>query len=405
MNERNSQFLPMLFGGDINVYSVARAFYEGYGVRPIAWGRFAASVCADSDIVDYRVEADIECPEVLFEKVTECARENPDKTILAIGCGDSYVRILADLKDKFPDNVAAPYISGEKIAVLNNKEYFYALCDKYDLPHPSTVIYRPDMGDDFELPFAPPYICKPADSVAYWAHPFEGNAKVFILQTREELLDTLHKVYAAGYPSSMILQEFVPGDDSHMRVLTSYSDRSGKVKLMCLGHVLLEEHNPHGGGNYAAIMTDFDAALCQRIRGFLEEIGYVGFSNIDIKFDQRDGRYKLFEINCRQGRSNFYVTATGHSVARLLVEDYVKGEELPFLITQEKILCLVVPKKVAFDYVDPKYHAEMKELIGAGKLFNPLFCPSDHSLRHKLRIWRNHYRNYKLFRTYCEKKR
>ena len=37
-----------------------------------------------------------------------------------------------------------------------------------------------------------------------------------------------------------------------MRVLTNYSDRNGKVKFMCLGHVLLEEHSPHGIGNHAS---------------------------------------------------------------------------------------------------------------------------------------------------------
>ena len=30
-------FQPLLFGGDINVYSVARAFHEAYGVKSIAY--------------------------------------------------------------------------------------------------------------------------------------------------------------------------------------------------------------------------------------------------------------------------------------------------------------------------------------------------------------------------------
>lgn len=31
-------FQPLLFGGDINVYSVARAFHEAYGVVSICYG-------------------------------------------------------------------------------------------------------------------------------------------------------------------------------------------------------------------------------------------------------------------------------------------------------------------------------------------------------------------------------
>lgn len=125
-------------------------------------------------------------------------------------------------------------MSGALINTLINKQTFYELCDRYGIDHPGTFIYRREMGHDFTLDFQPPYICKPANGVAYWEHPFPGNEKVFTCPDRKSLEEVLDKVYAAGYPDTMIIQDFIPGDDSYMRVLTNYSDRNGKVKLMCM---------------------------------------------------------------------------------------------------------------------------------------------------------------------------
>lgn len=73
----------------------------------------------------------------------------------ASAAGDSYVKLCAEHQNEFPDNVIAPYISGELMNTLINKEKFYALCDQYGLDHPATVIHRREMGHDFSLPFDP----------------------------------------------------------------------------------------------------------------------------------------------------------------------------------------------------------------------------------------------------------
>ena len=396
-------FQPLLFGGDINVYSVARAFHEAYGVRSVCYGKFATGPAYGSTIIDYRVCPDNEDAATFRKNVAQVAGEFPDKTVLVIGCGDSYVKLAAENKDQFPPNCLAATVSGELINTLIHKEKFYALCDQYGIDHPDTFVYRPEMGHDFTLPFQPPYICKPANGVAYWEHPFPGNEKVFICRDRQHLETVLDKVYASGYPDTMIIQDFIPGDDSYMRVLTNYSDRNGKVKFMCLGHVLLEEHSPHGIGNHAVIITEHDEALSLKIKAMLEDLHFTGFSNFDIKYDQRDGKYKFFEINCRQGRSNYYVTGAGHNIARLVVEDRIEHRELPLLITSNRSLWRMVPKKVAFDFTPKRYHQEMKALIQAGADSHPLVYGQDAALKRRLRIWKNHLGNLKRFQQYNQK--
>ena len=393
-------FQPLLFGGDINVYSVARAFHQAYGVRSVAFGKYPAFPCRGSAILDYRVCPENESDAAFLKNVEDVCREFPDKTVLVLGCGDSYVQLCARYRDHLPENAVAPYISEALLNDLINKEKFYALCDEHGIDHPATFIYDKSMGHDFTLPWGPPYIAKPADSVAYWACGDHSLAKVYICQSWEELLESLDHVYAAGYSDHMVLQEFIPGDDSYMRVLTNYSDHTGQVRLMCLGHVLLEEHSPHGIGNHAVILTEQDEPLCMKIKELLESLHFVGFSNFDIKYDQRDGRYKAFEINCRQGRSNYYVTGAGYNIARLVVEDYVEGRELPFQIAGNRSLWRMVPRKVAFQFTPKRYHQEMRALIRAGADHHSLVYRRDAGLKRRLRIWKNHLGNIKRFRQY-----
>ncbi len=50
-----------------------------------------------------------------------------------------------------------------------------------------------------------------------------------------KLEQVIRDVYMSGYTDDLILQDRVPGNDEYMRVLTSYSDRNGKVRMMCRG--------------------------------------------------------------------------------------------------------------------------------------------------------------------------
>ena len=399
----NKGFNIVLFAGDINVYSMARAFHEAYGIKPKAYGKFPTGPCYLSEIMDYDAVGDVDTQEGFMRTLGEFSRQHEDEKILVVGCGDSYVRLISANKKNLPDNVIAPYIDVDLMDELINKERFYELCDRVGLDHPATFVYRKEMGKDFELPFSAPYIIKPSSGIKYWEHPFETQKKVYCVNTREELESVIDDIYGAGYPDSLIIQDFVPGDDSFMRVLTCYSDRNAKVKLMCLGHVLLEEHTPHGIGNHAVIITEYQEALCAKFKALLEELNYVGFSNFDIKYDSRDDKFKVFEINTRQGRSNYYVTGAGANLAEYLVTDYIDRMDIPERIVRNESLWMVVPEAVAFSYVHGRgYHEKMKRLISEGKCVNPLIYPEDKGFKHRLAIRKNLLSHFYKFRKYCK---
>ena len=401
MTFEERDFIPVLLGGDINTYSVARAFYERYQVKSYIFGKYATGPSYQSRIIRYKANPKIDTDDYFLRTVNTFAAKHQDKKIVLVGCGDSYVALISKHKAELAENIIAPYIDFDLMNSLQQKETFYKLCEKHGVDYPGTFIYDRSMGHDFTIEFPFPVVLKPSDSISYWEHPFDTQSKVYIIPDREKLDSVLDEIYEAGYPGHMIIQDMIPGNDEYMRVLTCYSDHTGKVKMMCLGHVLLEEHTPHGMGNHALIITEPNKELMRGVKKLLEDLHYVGFSNFDIKYDRRDGKFRFFEINTRQGRSNYYVTGSGFNVAEYIVEDYVYGRELPFRYAKEEHLWMGVPRGVAFRYVqDPEMKAKMRRLIRQKKVVNPIFMKGDLGLPRFLRMAKNHFSHYKKYKTY-----
>lgn len=381
-----NDFLPVLLGGDANAYGMARSFYEEFGTASRAIGKGAFHICQHSKILTFDVtEPDLEDDDVFTRTLLDYAAAHKGQTLVLVPCGDNYTKMLVRNQDKLRDAYRFNIMSPDQFALLSTKERFYDTCVKFGLEFPKTCEVTPETAAGFEPPFEYPVVVKPSNSVAYWNCDYPGKKKVFVVQNADEMRRILAGVYSetSTYRDAMIVQDFVPGDDTCMRVMNCYSDSHGKVKMMALGDVLLEEHTPEGIGSYGAIMTGYNADINERIKGFLEEIGYVGFSNFDLKYDKRDGSFKLFEINPRQGRSSYFTTASNKNLARYLVRDVVYGEDRPLDVAalDDEVLWTMIPLDVIRTYVsDPEALARAERLIRAGKVRTSYWSPQDKSL-------------------------
>ena len=396
-----TDFIPVLLGSDANVYGMARAFHEEYGVRSIAVSKTIFTATVDTQIIDFTLEPDLENPEKFLNKLMEVYNAHKDKKLLLVPCGDGYVKLVVALQDKLKDYFYFNCLSPELLKTLTLKESFYNICDKYGFDRPKTEVIsfedykQKPIGIDF------PVIIKASNSVEYWKCSFPGKMKVFVAQDKDEFYKIVDAIYSSSYKDHLTIQEFIPGDDTYMRVLNCYVGKDKKVKLMALGHPLLEEHTPQGIGSYVAIINTYDKELLEKFKFFLEDIGYQGFANFDMKFDSRDNKYKIFETNVRQGRSSFYVTASGYNLAKWLVDDVIYNKPQEFTIDKNEHLWIQVPKGIIYKYVkNEELLKKVRELIKAKKCTNSLFYNKDLNAKRyiKLKInMLNHYRKYKKY--------
>lgn len=397
-----ADFLPVLLGSDINVYGMARSFHEEYGVCSIAIGKGILGVCANSKIVHVEVvEPKLEDDEVFVRTLTEFAAKHNDRTLLLVPCGDNYIKLLVRNQEKLRSLYRFECISEELLMRLSIKESFYEVCEEHGFSFPRTTTCTAENYQSFELPFDFPVIIKPSNSVAYWNAKFPHKKKVFVAENKEEFESILSAIYTSSYQDHLIIQEFIPGDDSNMRVMNCYCGKDKKVKLSSLGHALLEEHSPEGIGSYAAIISTHDEKISEDIRAFLENIGYVGFANFDMKYDSRDGKYKLFEINLRQGRASFYVTAAGYNLAKWLAEDVLFDHDMGYTMATNRVLWSIIPKKIIYDYVaDEKLKAEAKALIDEGKYTQSYYYKGDRSFKRWVAFMKNQYHYFEKYKKY-----
>jgi len=354
-----------------------------YGVKSYAFARYAISATKYSRIVHFTCVPDIDHDSVMLDTLHRFADAHIGDRMVLFGCTDDYVAMIIRNREELSDFVI-PYPPKEMLTTVSKKAEFYEMCDKFGIPHPDTVVITEKTTADAlspeKLGFSYPIIVKPSSSVDYWKHSFDGMKKVYTADSPERAAEIVNEIYSSGYPEKIILQEFIAGGDSQMRVFTCFSDEHGKVRAMCLGHTMLEEHTPKGLGNHAAIVTEPVSSLpiADKIKNMLEALGYTGFSNFDIKL--REGTkddFRVFEINLRQGRSNFYLTSAGLNVAYLANEVY-ESDGNDCNKVENVVFWHHIPKSTAYKYTEDKALVEKaKKLAREGREFSSVWYTPD----------------------------
>ncbi|MFC7366588.1 MULTISPECIES: hypothetical protein [Bhargavaea] len=389
-------FLPVILGSDDNAYGMARAFHEEYGIRSIVATKGHLLSTMHSKILEKKIFENFDDPKTFAESLLSLKdelKERAEKLIL-VASNENYVELAVRARAVLEPHYILPFVSEQMMDDIIFKEKFYSMCEEYGLDYPGTVIFKKGMDPHMELPFDFPAVVKPSDSMRYFNAQFEGKKKAYVVDSREEFVDAITKIYGSTYDGTLIIQDYIPGDDTTMYVLNAYCDRNGKVRMMCLGHVVLEDPTPILIGNYVAIVGDKNQELYDQYKRFLEAINFTGFANIDLKYDRRDGKFKIFELNIRQGRSSFFVTANGYNMSKYLVEDRVYHRDNPVVYGDNEVLWHGIPLDIVVKYTtDPELKEQVQRLIREGKTASTLYYEKDRSFIRRFKLY-SYYKTY-----------
>ena len=394
----HAQLVPVILGADILAYSYVRSFNETYSLvnKPIVLTTQDVKIVSSSNLCEYHMVEGVDQDEVLIEYLSNLGRDLAAKGLrgLVIGSGDWYARTLSQYKKQLEEWFYVPYNDFDLLDLLTQKDAFHRLCEENGLKHPKTLELdcSPDSepwdADMHGIGF--PCIAKPSNSAAWHFAEFEGKRKIHEPASLEELQDLYQTLRdRTSYNRKLLVQDNIPGGDNSILSLTAYIDANGVATTRVLGQVVLQDHSPQALGNPVCIVNAFHSPqlaqkgdemheLVDRAVGMIAKMDYRGYANFDVKFDNRDGSFNLFEVNTRPGRNTYYVSLSGMPFVRPIVEDVVLGNSMPSAPAPEEFCFTCIPRQVVRRYTNnEKLRDYVLNLYKTGVARNPLYYSAD----------------------------
>lgn len=389
----------LIMGSDANAYHMARSCYEEYQIKAHLIGKTRLAFTKFSNILTIEYNDNLWNEDKFVQIVNQYAKNNKDDNVLLISTNETYSGFIANSKSKLENNL---YYFNQDVKVLEsltNKEKFYKTYKKSILRFPETYYF--DVLKDQIIPSMEyPVVLKPSNVVKYNHISFEDKHKIYKLYQEDELRNVIKTIKDAGYDDRLIIQEFIPGDDSYLFDAVVYVDRKGVPKMISFANIGIQERSKTMVGNAAALINGFNPydgnveEMKKNILSFMSELKMNGIYEFDMKYDARDKTFKVLEINARQGRCSYYTTPLGANLVNYMVRDLIEKEDIPFNSLDDEYLLSFVPKNIIKKYVVNDSFKKRALFLWNKKRVSPMECPLDKNFKRflmmKKRLW--HYK-------------
>ena len=395
-------FEIVIIGSDANAYYMARCAHEEYGRKVKLISVRPMSFTNHSNIIDATYDSRLWDENKFVDAINEFVKDIDAKKIVCISSNETYARFLVLNKNKLDKRILFNYVDLDFLDSLMMKDKFYKKYGSSGLL-PKTIVYN--LNDELKIDIPFPVIVKPSNVISFNHIDFEGKKKIYKLNNIEEVKQTVECFRKSDYNDTLIIQEYIPGDDSSLFDGVIYSNTKGECQFFAFAQIGLQEHTSNMVGNAACLINGYntngyDEKIVMQFKEFMEKINFKGLAELDIKYDYRDKKYKILEINARQGRCSYYVTAAGYNLVKYVVDDLIYNKYKDFEIVKKEIGLTYVPKGIIKKYVkNEKFKSEILKLYKEKKVVYPLYYKKDLPFKRILFLIRKHFRYYKDYKN------
>jgi len=233
-------------------------------------------------------------------------------------CSDSWTQSVSRLGEAASERFRRWTPSSDVVDLMVDKNRFRSVLEERELPHPKSFFLQRDRGA-WQIPdsvFDSAFL-KPHDSLTFFT---AFGVKAFSVSGAD---DAFHKVQAAWDKGiEMIIQEYVPGPPTNHYFIDGYRSKDGSVTQF-LARQRLQMYPPDFGNSTDMItvqLTSVQPAL-DTLHTLFDHTDFHGIFSAEFKLDDRDGLFKILEVNCRPWWFIDYADRCGLSVCRAAYAD------------------------------------------------------------------------------------
>ena len=214
-----------------------------------------------------------------------------------------------------------------------------------------------------------PLILKPAFPPSWGREPLASllqHKKALTLHTPDALVDAYRQV--AAIDPKVVIQDCVPGRDDRLYSLHVYMDRRSQPLAWFTGRKLRTYPTYAGIGCFVesvVVPEIIDAGLAM-----LRRVRYTGSALLQFKHDERDGRFKLLEINPRSSSWNQLAAACGVNLPYVAYADAIGLPAAPPPVQHEGVKYLYLENDF-LAFLDYRRHGDISTRQWIASLVGP----------------------------------